>query len=64
MSVSLALTAKTNAANDVATRNMDTYPTVDPDTPQSTTGEGDLAKAKRDAQDAWDAAIQLTGAKA
>lgn len=55
------MTAKTNAAADVALRNMTTYPTVDPDTPPSTTGEGDLAKAKRDAQDAWDAAIALTG---
>lgn len=57
------MTAKTNAAADVALRNMDIYPPVDPDTPQATTGEGNLAKAKRDAKDAWDAAILLTTAK-
>lgn len=43
---------------------MVTYPTVTPvDTTQATTGEGNLAKAKRDAQDAWTAAGELTTAK-
>jgi hypothetical protein len=64
LSVSLALTAKTNAAAEVVERNMVTYPTVTPvDTTQATTGEGNLAKAKRDAQNAWTAAGELTTAK-
>lgn len=64
MSVSAAETAKNAALLAVTTRDMSAYPTVDPDTPQATTGEGDLAKAKRDAQDAWTAAQGLVSAKA
>lgn len=65
MSVPAALIAKDNAAADVAARDMTTFPTLTPtDSTQLETGEGDLAKAKRDAQDAWTAAEGLTAGKA
>lgn len=64
MSVSAAETAKNAALLAVTVRDMNAFPTVDPDTDQATTGEGDLAKAKRDAQDAWTAAQGLVSTKA
>lgn len=64
MSVSAALTAKTNAINTLAERNSTDYPDTDTTTDQATTGEGDLAMARRLAKIAWEAAKQAVTDKA